>query len=87
MTINVSSPVQILTVEQLQPGDEIEARRNQTVYHRGPVQELMPALGVVWILDSRTGTRKLLEVAEWNMWLVTSPRRPADQQLPTTDIR
>ncbi|MFF0989367.1 hypothetical protein [Kocuria nitroreducens] len=44
----------------LRPGEQVEAHRGAVALHRGVVEETIPHLGVVWIRDSSTGTRKLL---------------------------
>lgn len=46
----------------LSTGDEIEAWHNGFLFHRGRVTELVPTLGLFWIKDARTGTRRLLDV-------------------------
>ncbi|QHK20647.1 hypothetical protein GU243_13905 [Pseudarthrobacter psychrotolerans] len=42
-------------------GDLIEARQNQKVHHRGHIEEAHPELGVFWIQDTITGTRRLID--------------------------
>lgn len=44
----------------LLPGEQIEAHRGAMVLHRGAVEEAIPHLGVLWIRETSTGTRKLL---------------------------
>ena len=46
---------------QLRIGDQIEAWHNGKLFHRGRVMDVVPALELFWILDARTGTRKLLD--------------------------
>ncbi|MBD1593370.1 hypothetical protein HC744_15140 [Arthrobacter sp. S1_S22] len=46
---------------QLRVGDQIEAWHNGKLFHRGRVMDVVPALELFWILDARTGTRKLLD--------------------------
>ena len=46
---------------QLNTGDYIEAWHNGKLFHRGRVTHLVPALDLFWILDARTGTRRLLD--------------------------
>lgn len=60
----------ITDCRELSPGDVIEARYNGLVYYSGKVTETVPVLGMFWILESRTGTRKLIdpvayEVVRW----------------------
>ena len=46
---------------QLNTGDYIEAWHNGKLFHQGRVTHLVPALDLFWILDARTGTRRLLD--------------------------
>lgn len=46
---------------QLRVGDQIEAWHNGKLFHHGRVTAVVPALELFWILDARTGTRKLLD--------------------------
>lgn len=60
-------PVQgtaIRTCSELSPGDRIEAWREDRVIHRGRVLAVIPEMGLFWILDSRTGTRQLLDLRQ-----------------------
>lgn len=59
----------------LSPGDVIEARYNGLMYYQGKVTETVPVLGMFWILDSRTGTRKLLDPLAFEV--VRVPETPA----------
>ena len=46
---------------RLQPGDCIEAWHNGKLFHQGRVTDVVPQLDLFWILDARTGTRRLLD--------------------------
>jgi hypothetical protein len=46
---------------QLRIGDTIEAWHRGRLFHRGRVTDVVPHLELFWILDERTGTRKLLD--------------------------
>lgn len=46
---------------QLRIGDQIEAWHRGRLFHKGKVTDVVPALELFWILDARTGTRKLLD--------------------------
>lgn len=61
---------------QLRIGDEIEAWHNGKLYHRGRVTDVVPALELFWILDSRTGTRKLLDPEALEIRPVAFPAKP-----------
>ena len=66
----------IRAVDQLHRGDEIEARLrvgpsyDDVVIRRGSVQETAPGIGVVWILDRASGTRKAINTDECSLWRV-----------------
>jgi hypothetical protein len=45
----------------LRIGDHIEAWHRGKLFHRGRVTDVVPALELFWILDARTGARKLLD--------------------------
>lgn len=47
---------------ELSVGEEIEAWHNGRLFHRGRVTEIIPSTDLFWIMDSRTGARKLLDV-------------------------
>jgi hypothetical protein len=55
------SPGRIIDCRDLSPGDMVEARYNGHLYYTGKVTETVPVLGMFWILETRTGTRKLLD--------------------------
>jgi hypothetical protein len=59
--MNESTMPRIISCRDLSPGDLIEARYNGHMYYQGKVTETVPVLGMFWILDTRTGTRKLLD--------------------------
>ena len=46
---------------QLRIGDQIEAWHRGRLFHKGKVTDVVPALELFWILDARTGARKLLD--------------------------
>ncbi|KRE54852.1 hypothetical protein ASG92_24390 [Arthrobacter sp. Soil736] len=52
---------------QLSAGEEIEAWHNGRIFHRGSVIGMVPDLGLFWIMDARTGGRKLLDMAEFEI--------------------
>ena len=45
---------------QLRRGEQVEALQGTVPRHRGVVEETIPHLGVIWIRDCSTGTRKML---------------------------
>lgn len=52
------------TCDELSPGDAIEAFYRSTLVHRGPVTDIAPDQGLFWILDTLTGSRRLLDSSE-----------------------
>ena len=52
----------VTTCTELSVGDDIEAWHNGRLFHRGRVTQTVPLMELFWILDSRTGARKLLDV-------------------------
>jgi hypothetical protein len=40
------------------------------VIRRGSVQETAPGIGVVWIMDRQSGTRKAINTDECSLWRV-----------------
>lgn len=52
----------VRTCAELAAGDEIEAWHNGRLFHRGRVTQTVPLMELFWIVDARTGARKLLDV-------------------------
>jgi hypothetical protein len=52
----------VRTCSELSAGEEIEAWHKGRLFHRGRVTETIPSTDLFWIVDSRTGARKLLDV-------------------------
>jgi len=59
MTVEVAE--QVLSCEELSVGDEIEAWHNGKLFHRGEVIRTVAATDLFWILDERTGMRRLID--------------------------
>ncbi|WP_144671687.1 hypothetical protein [Arthrobacter sp. U41] len=59
MTAEVSQQVQ--SCGELSVGDRIEAWHNGRLFHRGEVIRTVAATDLFWILDERTGTRRLID--------------------------
>ena len=49
---------------ELRPGDAVEAYCNGRMVHRGPIVDAVPQCGLLWILDTVTGSRHLLHMSE-----------------------
>lgn len=60
METSVNSSIR--TSSELSVGEEIEAWHKGRLFHRGRVTETIPTTDLFWIVDSRTGARKLLDV-------------------------
>jgi hypothetical protein len=54
-------------------GEEIEAWHKGRLFHRGSVTETIPSTDLFWIVDSRTGARKLLDVEALEIVRVEKP--------------
>jgi hypothetical protein len=61
MTMDVDEARQIRSSAELNVGDEIEAWHNGKLFHRGPVTQTVTGVDLFWILDARTGTRRLID--------------------------
>ncbi|HSN35743.1 MAG TPA: hypothetical protein VLT34_05290 [Arthrobacter sp.] len=59
MTVDVAQ--QVTSCGELSVGDEIEAWHNGKLFHRGEVIRTVAATDLFWILDERTGTRRLID--------------------------
>ncbi len=60
MVATQSSPIR--SCSELSYGDEIEAWRFGKLLHRGRVSYPLPSVEMFWIICSRTGTRKLVDM-------------------------
>ncbi|MDQ0620021.1 hypothetical protein [Arthrobacter globiformis] len=49
---------------ELAVGDEIEAWHRGRLAHRGTVSSTFQDIGLFWIIDARTGTRRLLDLEQ-----------------------
>lgn len=68
--------------EGLVPGDVVEARRGGRLLHRGAVTDVAPHQGLLWIMDTLTGGRRLLDRSEVEISRVPGPELPAAQPVP-----
>lgn len=50
--------------DELTPGDAIEAFYENSLVHRGPVTGIAPDHGLLWILDTLTGSHRVLDISE-----------------------
>lgn len=59
--MDVDTARHIRSSTELNVGDEIEAWHNGKLFHRGTVTQTVTAVDLFWILDARTGTRRLID--------------------------
>lgn len=59
--------------ERIQLGDHIEAWHNGKLFDKGRVTDVVRSLELIWILDARTGTRKLLDPDALEIIKVAAP--------------
>jgi hypothetical protein len=66
---NTSNPERaaVLSTAALTCGDQIEASYEGTLAHRGHVTEITPNHELFWITDYLSGSRRLLDVAEFEI--------------------
>jgi hypothetical protein len=50
--------------EDLRPGDLVEGRRGGRLLHRGRVTDVAAHQGLLWIMDTVSGNRRLLDSSE-----------------------
>src|SRR4051812_21984281 len=74
--MDVDEARHIRRVSELSVGDEIEAWHNGKLFHRGVVTRTVSDVELFWIVDSRTGTRRLID-AEALVILRAAPPAPA----------
>jgi len=70
----------IRTCEELTHGDEIEARHDGKLLHRGTVSQTLPTMGMFWIVCSRTGVRKLVDVEASEIIRTSAPTIPSPER-------
>ena len=61
MIMDVDEARKIRSTAELNVGDEIEAWHNGKLFHQGPVTQTLTGVDLFWILDARTGTRRLID--------------------------
>lgn len=69
---------------ELSFGDEVDAWHHGRLYHHGRVMQTYPGMGLFWILDARTGTRRLLDMEELDIvrWLPAAVRSGPESSVP-----
>ncbi|MDQ1594507.1 MAG: hypothetical protein QOH40_1063 [Arthrobacter pascens] len=64
--------------EGLSPGDVVEARRGGRLLHRGTVTDVAHNQGLLWIMDTLTGGRRLLDHSELEITRAPALELPAN---------
>ena len=80
MTMDVDEARQIRSSAELNVGDEIEAWHNGKLFHRGPVTQTVTGVDLFWILDARTGTRRLIDA---EALVILRPADPGTAKTPS----
>lgn len=62
-----TTPVHVMDLGRLRPGDRLEAFRDGYVHHRGVVEETVPHLGVVWVRTTGTGERRMVTTEDFEL--------------------
>ncbi|MFE7629419.1 hypothetical protein [Kocuria sp. NPDC057446] len=52
----------ILGLARVLPGDRIEAREHRRPCFTGTISEVVPQLGIAWVVEDRTGLRRLVSL-------------------------
>ena len=82
MIMDIEEARHIRRSSELNVGDEIEAWHNGKLFHRGTVTQTITALDLFWILDSRTGTRRLIDAEALVILRATGPGAAAAATRP-----
>ena len=85
MTAEVSRQVQ--SCGELSVGDQIEAWHNGRLFHRGEVIRTVAATDLFWILDERTGTRRLIDSEALVIVRAAGPGGPGGSDAGTAGTR
>ncbi|ALV42359.1 MAG TPA: hypothetical protein VIM40_00065 [Arthrobacter sp.] len=68
--MTATKKIAISSCLELNLGDEIIATYKAVLVHRGRVTELAPDHGLFWITDDLTGGRRLLDMAELEIYRI-----------------
>ena len=80
MTVEVAQ--QVLSCGELSVGDKIEAWHNGKLFHRGEVIRTVAATDLFWILDGRTGLRRLIDAEVLVIRRAATPAAKPDPAAP-----
>ena len=85
MIMDVDEARRIRRSTELTVGEEIEAWHNGKLFHRGTVTQTVKDVDLFWILDSRTGTRRLIDA---EALVILRPAAPGAAKAPArTPVR
>ena len=73
--MNEDVELEVRSLAELAAGEEIEAWHRGRLAHRGKVVSTLDGIDLFWIIDSRTGARRLLDLEQLSVRRVT-PRKP-----------
>jgi hypothetical protein len=74
-TVNEDVELEVRSLAELAAGEEIEAWHRGRLAHRGKVVSTLDGIDLFWIIDSRTGARRLLDLEQLSVRRLT-PRKP-----------
>ncbi|WP_400160439.1 hypothetical protein [Arthrobacter sp. BPSS-3] len=60
----------------LTPGVDVQVWEQDRVVHRGRVSQVVPSMGMVWIIDARNGARRLVDTSEYDVVRLTGAAEP-----------
>ena len=69
--------LQVRSLAELAAGDEIEAWHRGRLAHQGRVVSTLPDIDLFWIIDARTGARRLLDLEQLSVRRVPAGRPAA----------
>jgi hypothetical protein len=65
----------VSSTSELSTGDWISATYQGTLVHLGQVTDIAPHQDLFWIMDSLTGSRRLLDLTEFGITLAEAPQQ------------
>ena len=80
MIMDVDEARKIFSSAELKVGDQIEAWHNGKLFHRGAVTQTVAGVELFWILDARTGTRRLIDA---EALVILRPAGPGQANTPS----
>jgi hypothetical protein len=84
--MNADNRARVRHCGELSYGDVVDAWHNGRLYHHGRVTKTYPGMGLFWILDARTGTRRLLDVDALEIIRAQSPAQPPARSGPESPL-